>query len=498
MRRGHALCIIDGTGPMPPSRRIVKGRLMRSLWFKLFIAFTVLSIFGITMLEVLTSTYFSYRDFKRVFVPETVADIVRSRQLLFSEAVKNPENPAWLALIGKELHGDALNITSDDGDFSIRHASNPEIYYEIRDASGVLFTRYPSVFPDEVAEEFKRQHAANRGGTDVALSVGRKRAIWVCQSLVDDRAEISGRMDLLMIAQFNLWDVVERAIVSCTDSWHIMAFIFSAVGALCGLVANWFVTGRLKDMSVIAAGWSAGDFSPRIPVDEKNDDILAQHSRTLNGMAGQLEGLIELRQKTAVDEERNRVARELHDTVKQNLFALKLQLAAIRRKNASPEAMEHIEEAQKITNEAQHDIANILTQLAPDASGGGVYARLDALSENMRRRFGVKTIWERREKLRTTPGEEQVLFRIMQEAMNNAVRHGRATVVTMNAYAENGVKCLSLTDNGSGLTEDTEKKRTGMGLVFMRERAGELPEGAFSIMRNGKEGTTVRITWRGN
>lgn len=87
------------------------------------------------------------------------------------------------------------------------------------------------------------------------------------------------------------------------------------------------------------------------------------------------------------------------------------------------------------------------------------------------------------------------MLRITQEAMSNAVRHSGATVMTVNAFTENGTKCLSLADNGSGLAEGVEEQKSGMGLVFMRERAEELPGGTFSIARNQDGGATVRITW---
>lgn len=491
--------------------------MIRSLWFKLFVAFTILSILGITMLGMARTTLLNYREFKRVIVPETFSEVIRSQQFLFAEAIKYPERKRWRAMAEQKMKIAILNVTSEDCDFHIGFASNPKMYCEVRRNDGTVFTRHPRVFPQSATEVFTRQRERNPEGRDVATTLGREGDIWVSQAILDDQGQERGRMELLLNAEFNIRTVMARTFEAYRDrdGWRVMVLFFSAVGLLCGLGANWFVTGRLKSMNEAAAIWSEGDFTPRIPVDEKSHDILAEHSRTLNGMAKELESLVELRQHAAVTEERNRVARELHDTVKQNLFALKLQLAAAQRKKDGPEIAAHIEEAQNITREAQQDIMRILTQLAEDPDGNrSVSGRFAALSEDMRRRYGLATVWEKRDGLQLDPGEVQTLLRIVQESMNNAVRHGRATVMTINAFSENGAKCLRISDNGGGLrtgeskTADSVMKvpgepescvehSSGMGLVFMRERAEELPGGQFAITENEQGGATVQITWRG-
>lgn len=467
--------------------------MLRSLWFKLSIAFAALSILSMAVLGLVTSVYRNYLDFRRIVVPETISEIVRSNQLLFSEAMKHPETGAWRLMAEKEMASDILDMSGEDGEFYIGFASNPEMYYRVYDAEGGLFASYPSTLPPEVEEVFRTNH--DKG--DAAITLGRHGLIWVSRPLVDGGGVLRGRMELLLDAEFAVWDLVERVVTVYKDRRYGIIFFFSLVGLLCGIVANRFVTGRLKRMNAAAAAWSAGDFSPRIAVDEKSRDILAEHSRTLNGMAGELEALVVLRQKDAVAEERNRVARELHDTVKQNLFALKLQLAAVKRKNGTADAAAHVEEAERITREAQEDIQCMLTQLDPVASEErGLFGRLAALADDMRRRYGVHIIWDRKETVASGPPEERALLRIAQEAMNNSVRHGRASEVRLCVFAEDGTNHLVLADDGCGLPAECGGERpTGMGLVSMRERAGELPGGEFAIGPNEHGGTTVHIRW---
>ena len=165
---------------------------------------------------------------------------------------------------------------------------------------------------------------------------------------------------------------------------------------MCGIAANRFVTGRLARMNTITAIWSTGDLAPRIPLNRVGYDVLTEHSRILNGLADEMNSLVALRQRSAVVGERNRVAREVHDTVKQKLFALKLQLSSLKKLDCPAEAITHIDESLGITREAQQDIVNILTQLARmPANEKDFSSRLVALRDQMKRRHGITVIWKR-------------------------------------------------------------------------------------------------------
>ena len=125
--------------------------------------------------------------------------------------------------------------------------------------------------------------------------------------------------------------------------------IFAAVlGTIIGSLTARGLVWRLKKLFVSADAWSQGNFA--VFVDDPSGDELGRLAQGLNHMAAQLENLLEERQQMSVMEERNRLARDLHDSVKQQAFAASAQLGAARAHfHPDPdEAEEHLAEAEKL------------------------------------------------------------------------------------------------------------------------------------------------------
>src|SRR5205085_12208476 len=108
--------------------------------------------------------------------------------------------------------------------------------------------------------------------------------------------------------------------------------IVTVIAAIAGLVFGYLtaraITRRLKGLSVAVDEWGGGNFSAL--ANDASEDELGQVSRQLNRMAEQLQNLLSARQKLATLEERNRLARDLHDSVKQQLFAISMQIGATK------------------------------------------------------------------------------------------------------------------------------------------------------------------------
>jgi len=466
---------------------------IRSLWFKLSVVFSLLTMLSVVVILHIPGIIFERDDFDKLVVPENVERQVRTMQLPLAEAVKK-RSQKWLAVADTELQAKLVEMTSVEDNFYIGLCSYRKLYYRVLDLNDGVFASSPEQFPLLIAEIF-----ANRSGADwETAGWAREGCIWVGLPLVDEAGERQGRVEIVFEAEYAITPMLEYFAKSYLSDWYYVLFFFSITGLACGIVANRFVTGRLNAMHTATSAWCKGDLSPRIPVDEKSHDILAVHSRSLNIMADELQSLLDLRYSTAVREERTRVARELHDTVKQNLFALRLQLTAIKQNNRDEEIAAPIEEARQIIHEAQHDITGILAQLnssIPDDIG--FYERLSALSENMRKRHQLETAWARKEAVSLSSGEKQTLIRIAQEAMANAAHHGRATKMVMDFYRQGNFMNWTLTDNGCGLEKNASRRHgSGLGLGFMRDRARDLPDGEFSIDDARAGGTVVAIKWR--
>ena len=125
-------------------------------------------------------------------------------------------------------------------------------------------------------------------------------------------------------------------------------------------LAAW-VTRRLNHVARAATAWSSGDFSHLI--DDRSRDELGRLSALLDRMALELKGLMRSRAQLATMAERQRLARDLHDTVKQKAFALNLQLATARRQLGEHPASERVMQAERLSQQIQQELVQILDEL---------------------------------------------------------------------------------------------------------------------------------------
>jgi NarL family two-component system sensor histidine kinase LiaS len=290
-----------------------------------------------------------------------------------------------------------------------------------------------------------------------------------------------------------LWTNVLGNLRWIIEMWFVILVTSAFTGTICGIVAARYLVGRLTKMNAVTEEWSRGNFGTMIAFE--NSDELSLHSQRLNAMARELQGHLKLRQVMAITEERNRMARDLHDTVKQKLFALGLQMSTARLKLKDGHPAEgNIEESLAINREVQTDLIGIIGQLRPSDLGDVPFSRqLDQVVSNARRRFAIAIDCEADVVPDMEIATSNHLLRITEEALANAVRHGEAGKVTIRYCERDGRRHFSVADDGKGF--DPHKVRKGMGLQSIRERAGELPAGDFTIDSRPDTGTTVTVTW---
>ena len=161
--------------------------------------------------------------------------------------------------------------------------------------------------------------------------------------------------------------------------------VVTTIAALAGLVFGYLnargITRRLEKLSVAADRWSLGDFSAL--AHDTSEDELGQLARQFNRMAEQVQNLLQARQNLATLEERNRLARDLHDSVKQQIFAVGMQLGASRLllKNDVAAAEVRLNEAQKLVGQAQQELTSLIRELRPMAlEGKGLVVALRELA----------------------------------------------------------------------------------------------------------------------
>jgi NarL family two-component system sensor histidine kinase LiaS len=230
------------------------------------------------------------------------------------------------------------------------------------------------------------------------------------------------------------------------------------------------LTRRLKGLATAADRWSHGDFSAL--AHDASEDELGQTARQLNRMAEQLQNLLQARQKLATLEERNRLARDLHDSVKQQVFAIAMQIAATKvlLKRDVDAAEARLNESQKLVQQAQQELTSLIRELRPVAlEGKGLVAALRELTTEWTRQTDIVANLRAEDVQTLSLTVEEALFRVAQEALANVARHSKATLVQMTLTTEDDTVTLSVADNGQGF-DTTRQGGLGVGLLSMRAR----------------------------
>lgn len=266
----------------------------------------------------------------------------------------------------------------------------------------------------------------------------------------------------------------------------------TVVGTVTGLVISRNLSRRLRRMTVAASAWSQGEF--QVEVRDPARDELGQLGRDLNRMAEQLQSLLATRQGLAVLEERNRLARELHDSVKQHVFANALLVRAARKlfERDPAKAQAALVEAEELAHQAQSELVALIQALRPATlADKGLAAAIQELAEDWSRRMGI-AVQVRAQGERTTPiAIEEALFRITQEALTNVARHSEAHQVTLQLVWLDEQILLTIADDGKGF-EVAQAEGKGLGLGHMRERIAALG-GRIEIASSGN-GTEIEVS----
>lgn len=255
-------------------------------------------------------------------------------------------------------------------------------------------------------------------------------------------------------------------------------------------LATW-VTRRLNRVARAASEWSQGDFNHLIA--DRSNDELGLLSHQLDAMAMELKALMRSRAHLATLAERQRLARDLHDTVKQKAFALNLQLATMRKQLEGHPALERIGVAERLSQQIQQELAQMLDELRTTDSELPLAGRLRTRARDWAATSGIALECEISEIPAMRPEEEEALLRIADEALANILRHSKATLARVELRQQADRITLTIEDNGRGMDVDAP---AGMGLANMQARAHSLSDGRFSVDRPSGGGTRISVELR--
>lgn len=241
---------------------------------------------------------------------------------------------------------------------------------------------------------------------------------------------------------------------------------------------------------------------PRIHNFSKNSLELAQAVSHQATMALQLHELTTRAEELAIAGERSRLAGEFHDTVAQGLVAAQSHLSAARGflsrfaldDPSLKMALHHLQMAEELARSSLRDTRHSLAGLQPLAlANSSLSSALRSHTEKACAAFSCKCRWKLSgHEPNLTPDIEGELFRIAQEAVNNALRHAKARSLSVNLMFLPKLVKLTISDNGIGLKESIQSE--GYGLRLMRERADRIGA-TLQLVQPESGGTQWNLTW---
>ena len=233
----------------------------------------------------------------------------------------------------------------------------------------------------------------------------------------------------------------------------------------------------------------AGEFSD---ADQELIELFAAHAAVAIATAG----LHERSRELSVVEERNRLARDLHDAVSQTLFSLTLTAeAAAELIDRDPAAARvQLAEVGRLAAEARAEMRSLVFQLRPaDLEADGLVATLRKHVEVLDRVHPARVEMTVRGDGSPDAGTQRQLYRIAQEALQNALKHSAAGRITLDLELDGTGATLTVTDDGGGFDPaDPVVRSRHLGLTVMQERARTVG-GRLELRSQPGDGTTVRV-----
>jgi signal transduction histidine kinase len=178
----------------------------------------------------------------------------------------------------------------------------------------------------------------------------------------------------------------------------------------------------------------------------------------------------------SIDEERRRLARELHDGVAQALTHLRFELEFMGRHGnvTAAQVRKEIDRLSRVVQRASNDVRSMITGLRSSVSSEGLAGSLRSYLSDLRGLGGPEIVFDARGETRLRPDIEAEIFRIAQEAVSNALRHAGAEEVRVSLVGANTKLMLTVEDDGTGIQRKRAARKSaegGVGLHAMRERA---------------------------
>lgn len=286
------------------------------------------------------------------------------------------------------------------------------------------------------------------------------------------------------------------------QSGGVIAVVALAASFAVNVLLVWVALRPLAGLETMARHIEAGELDARVPRSAIADRDLARIGDTLNQLVDRLTGdrarMRELATQVirAQDEERARVARELHDSTAQTFAAALLQLRALSSHVADPVLQARLATVRETVAEGLEEVRTMAHTMYPRILDDlGLGPALEWLAARAQDATGIVVRVERDDAGPAVPATVgSVLYRVAQEGLQNALAHSGATNVVIRMHVDARTASIEIEDDGRGFDpEAVDRSRAGMGLFAMRERAA-LVDGTLEIQGARRRGTLVKAT----
>ncbi|WP_096189398.1 sensor histidine kinase [Evansella halocellulosilytica] len=329
-------------------------------------------------------------------------------------------------------------------------------------------------------------------------------SFFILQSFINTSNEIEGSSSTLAL------------IALLTDPFLMISII--GVFFLIFLVTSWFymysygssLKRAITHIIHQLKQFQRGSFRQRLQL-ERDDEVnelseqindltkdVEQQIRSMRRVLNENATLISEAEKAASLEERRKLARDLHDAVSQELFAVSMSLGAMPKivEGDPSKAKKLFQQTEKMVLHAQQELRALIMHLRPvTLEGNGLSHALETLLEELKRKHPHLNVnWTLEDLSKLEPGVEEQLFRVIQEGISNALRHANPNTLTLKAIRKTEQLLLILEDDGVGFDMEAmnHNMRMSYGLASMEERVVELG-GHFSIISFPQKGTKLEF-----
>ncbi len=238
-----------------------------------------------------------------------------------------------------------------------------------------------------------------------------------------------------------------------------------------------------KNGTIVATLSSGEDITER----KKGEEEILRSRKSLEDLYRRLNEIRE--------EERTYVSREMHDQLGQSLTALKMDLNRLKKEiSTKPDAVARLNDIIELVSNTIKDVQHISSELRPEILFDlGLVPAIEWYINSFETRSGIKCDLQADDCRYDDEKKNLVLFRVLQEALTNVMRHANATSVSIKLQKTNAGTILSVRDNGIGISKEKADSIESLGILGMRERARQYG-GNLDISSRKNKGTTLTIT----